>query len=233
MREPLRVLAAVLAVALTAGIVHARASQAPARPAGAYGVDGAAYRLDAAQARRTGTIHLSDDLRRAAFRFAPDVPAGDQAAILAAVADARPEARRLIDLIDGLVDVRVGQLGAGVIGLAQTNGERYTVTLDLDRVAAMYGRRGIDRLVLHELAHVLDFALVPTELTTALDAGIPRGWGCDQGHLGACAPRAERFAESFAKWATGDIGIDLYMGYKIPPPPSLEAWGAPLARLGA
>jgi hypothetical protein len=233
MREPLRVLVAVLVIVLTAGIVHARASQGPARPTGAYQVDGAAYRLDRAQARSTGTIYLSDDLRRAGFRFGPEASADDQAAILRAVADARPEAQRLIGLIDGLVDMHVGQVDAHAVGVTETTGDRYTVTIDLGRVAQMYGQRGIDRVVLHELGHVLDFALLPTELTTSLDAGIPRGWGCDQGETGACAPREERFAESFAKWATNDIGVDLYIGYKIPPPPSLEAWGAPLARFGA
>ena len=42
----------------------------------------------------------------------------------------------------------------------------------------------------------------------------------------------ERFAESFAKWATGDIGVDLYLGYKVPPPDDLAGWGAPLADAG-
>ena len=37
-------------------------------------------------------------------------------------------------------------------------------------------------------------------------------------------------AESFAKWATGDIGVDVNLGYAIPPPePSLGSWGRPLA----
>ena len=67
-----------------------------------------------------------------------------------------------------------------------------------------------------------------------LEAGIPAGYGCDQGIAGACAAPSERFAESFAKWATGDIGVDLYIGYKVPPPgPTLDAWGAPLERLAA
>ena len=35
----------------------------------------------------------------------------------------------------------------------------------------------------------------------------------------------KRFAESFAKWAVGDIGLDLNVGYKVmPPEPSLSAW---------
>jgi hypothetical protein len=41
-------------------------------------------------------------------------------------------------------------------------------------------------------------------------------------------------AESFAKWALGDIGINLEIGYKVPPPSApLDVWGAPLARLAA
>jgi hypothetical protein len=48
---------------------------------------------------------------------------------------------------------------------------------------------------------------------------------------GSCAPQQERFAESFAKWASGDIGVNLYAGYAVPPPGDLEAWGAPLAAL--
>jgi hypothetical protein len=87
---------------------------------------------------------------------------------------------------------------------------------------------------LHELGHVIDFALVPEDTMTQLQAGIPTGYGCDQGLSGACANARERFAESFAKWATGDIGVDLGEGYKVPPPgPTLAAWGAPLARRGA
>jgi hypothetical protein len=80
---------------------------------------------------------------------------------------------------------------------------------------------------------VVDFALLPDALTTELDAGIPRGWGCEYGKLGSCASREERFAESFAKWATGDIGVNIDVGYKVPPPgPTLDAWGAPLAGFG-
>ena len=74
----------------------------------------------------------------------------------------------------------------------------------------------------------------PTTRWPTLQAGIPTGYGCDQGVSGACANGHERFAESFAKWATGDIGVDLGTGYKVPPPgPTLDAWGVPLARLGA
>ena len=106
------------------------------------------------------------------------------------------------------------------------------MTLDLAIVSERYGKRGIARLVLHELGHVVDFALVPDSLMEILDSGIPAGLGCDQGVFGACADVQERFAETFAKWALDDIGVSLNIGYKVPPPRlPLEAWGAPLARL--
>jgi hypothetical protein len=120
---------------------------------------------------------------------------------------------------------------AGTVGTTESRGDRYGVDVNLGLVARRYGQRGIDRTVLHELGHVVDFALVPQALDDELDARIPRGFGCEQQSSGACASERERFAESFAKWATGDIGVDLYLGYKVPPPDDLAAWGAPLARL--
>ena len=205
------------------------------QPAPAAEVAGARFRLDAASARRAGAPVLPVAARAAGFRFVPGTAPTDRAAFLAAVADARPPARRLIDLVDGLTDVRVGPTDDdSALGVTRSGGPRYDVTVDLARVAAMYGRRGIDRVVLHELGHVVDHALVGDDVMPALQRGIPGGYGCEQGIAGACATAPERFAESFAKWATGDIGVDLYVGYKVPPPsPTLEAWGAPLARLGA
>jgi hypothetical protein len=67
-----------------------------------------------------------------------------------------------------------------------------------------------------------------------MDAQIPAGVGCEEGMLGACANREERFAETFAKWALGDIGVNLDIGYKVPPPStSLTQWGEPLAQMAA
>jgi hypothetical protein len=201
----------------------------------------AALVLPVAGARRTavsatgaaGPPGISALDRAATFRFAPGTAPADRDAVLAAVARARPPARRLVALVDGLTEVRVGATGtAGVLGLTENRAGRYTVTLDLRTVAAQYDRRGIDRVVLHELGHVIDAALVPPTTMATLQAGIPSGYGCDGGTTGGCAAPPERFAESFAKWATGDIGVDLYVGYKVPPPgPTLDAWGAPLAQL--
>ncbi|MDP9384199.1 MAG: hypothetical protein M3P50_03010 [Actinomycetota bacterium] len=177
---------------------------------------------------------LTEDVRAAGLRFDPSVAPLDRQAVTDAIAAARPEARRLVEVVDGLVIIGVADTGAGAVGVTQQTAVGYTVTLDLADVSGANGARGISRLVLHELGHVIDSALVPDDVVATLDAGIPKGWECDGGHSGACAAVPERFAESFAKWATGDIGVDLHIGYRVPPPgPTLDAWGEPLARLGA
>jgi hypothetical protein len=216
-------------------IVGAAASQRTHRGAMPSEVAGARYRVDAATARRAGARALPAAARGATFRFDPAVAPADRQAFLAAVAAARPEARRLIGLVDGLVDVHIGPTGAaGAIGLTEDEEPGYRVTVDLGLVASRYGSRGIDRTILHELGHVIDHALLTDDVIAALDAGIPPGWGCDDGKLGACANPQERFAETFAKWALGDIGVNLDIGYKVPPPSApLDTWGAPLARLAA
>jgi hypothetical protein len=187
------------------------------------------HRAAADTGRSVGEISAAE--RAATFTFDPATAAPDRTAFLTAVSHARPEARALIDAVDGLVDVHVAVTDAGTVGVTQSNGDRYDVSVNLGLVAQRYGQRGIDRTVLHELGHVVDFALVPPALNERLDAAIPRGFGCEQGQTGSCAEQAERFAESFAKWATGDIGVDLYLGYKVPPPDDLQSWGAPLAEV--
>ncbi len=223
---------AVLAAVAVPANVLARHGQPRVR---ASEVAGARYRVSAIAADRDGARRLSPAVAAGTFRFAPGTDPVSQRAFEQAVADASPAARRLIALVDGLVTVRIGPTGApGAVGLTTMRDPGYEVTADLGPVAQRYGRRGIDRVVLHELGHVLDHAIVPAALDAQLAAGIPVGYGCDQGSSGACATPDERFAESFAKWAVGDIGLDLYLGYKVmPPEPSLAAWGAPLERLGA
>jgi hypothetical protein len=170
--------------------------------------------------------------RSSELRFDAAIAASDQQVVRRVVAEARPQARRLIELVAGVVTVSVGNPGAGIAGSARPTADGYEVVLDLGGVYRSNGMRGLRRLVLHELAHVVDDALVPTALETQLDAATPPGIGCDDGLAGGCAARAERFAESFAKWATGDIGNDVHLGYRVPPPRSLSGWGDPLASLG-
>ena len=167
----------------------------------------------------------------APLRFDDSIAPADRAVVERVIAEARPEARALVQRVAGLVRISVGRPGAGTVGSAESTADGYNVVLDLGGVYRSNGMRGLRRLVLHELAHVVDHALVPSALEAQLDAATPPGIGCDDGLSGGCAAREERFAESFAKWATGDIGHDLYLGYRVPPPASLSGWGAPLAAL--
>ena len=113
-------------------------------------------------------------------------------------------------------------------------GDGYVIRFRFGPVFHELGRRGFDRLVDHELGHVVDFALLDDGLRARLDAGIPPGQPCPAGtRSGSCAPREERFAESFAKWASGDLGIALYAGYAVPPPPGPRGLGRAARRRGA
>lgn len=217
MSVALRVVLLVAALAMPVATL----SRAHGRPAAPAAQDG--FPLTAAQ--RAGTL-----------RFAAGTSPADEQAVLAAIASARPEARRLIDLVDGAVTVTIGPTGErDAAGLTRPGPDGYAVTLDLGTVNRWLGARGTTRLVLHELGHVVDFALVPDTLRARLDAGIPAGYPCAPGDQGSCVGRSareERFAETFAKWATGDIGVGLDIGYQVLPPDSLDAWGAPLTTLG-
>jgi hypothetical protein len=66
-----------------------------------------------------------------------------------------------------------------------------------------------------------------------LDAGIPPSRDCGEALDGAggCSAVEERFADTFAKWALRGRFSIAGSGYGVPTPPSLEDWGAPLARL--
>jgi hypothetical protein len=192
----------------------------------AFGLRSHGARSTVAEGRQVG--HVTAQERAATFRFDAASAPSDRALFLLAVSHARPEAQRLIGAVDGLVDVHFATTARGIAGTTQGIGTRYALTVNLVVVAQRYGQRGIDRTVLHELGHVIDFALVDPALHRQLDAGIPQGYGCEQAKMGGCADTRERFAESFAKWATRDIGVDLDLGYKVPPPSDLESWGAPL-----
>lgn len=175
---------------------------------------------------------LTPTARAGGLTFAPEVAQADRQVVLAAIARARPEARRLVEAVDGLVTIGIGGAGPDAAGYTQGLGQRFEVVLDIGGVWHQSGDRGVRRLVLHELGHVVDSVLLTPELRGSLDAGIPAGYACDPGVAdGACTTRSERFAETFAKWATGDLGVDINLGYKVLAPSSLEEWGAPLVAL--
>jgi hypothetical protein len=217
--SPLRVMLVGLAL-VAAVLVHGRASHAA--PAGAVLLDA-----------NGDTVRISDAQRAAGLSFAPGVAPADREWILRAIARARPEAQRLIAEVDGMTTIQTESGDPRVMGWTQPGPTGYRVSLN---IAQLDGQRTIDRdsTVLHELGHVVDFALIPAALDARLDAGIPRGTSCGEGGpFGACAPAAERIADTFAKWALGGAVSRVGAGYGIPNPPSLEDWGQPLAQLAS
>jgi len=182
------------------------------------------------------TARITGEQRAAGTRFAPGVAPADRAWIEAAIAGARPEAKALIGRVDGLVEFRTVP-GGDPLGLTSTRfvGDEATFTIDLN-VGELDGRRVQDRavVVLHELGHVIDHALVPKAVDAKLDAAIPPNGACAQQSAllsGSCTEPAERFADTFAKWALRGAVSAAGAGYGVPNPPSIEDWGAPLAAL--
>ena len=173
------------------------------------------------------TVDITESARAAGLRFAADVAPADREWVRAAIARARPEAARLIAEVDGLV-----RFGAAVeddaLGVTRSGPRGFTVDLDMTR---LNNDRVMDRatVVLHELGHVIDFALVPEALNATLDEQIPRGGPC--GLAIDCDLPEERFADTFAKWALNGAVSQVGAGYGIAMPPSIEGWGAPLAEL--
>ena len=180
-------------------------------------------------------VPISAEERAATARFQPGVPEVDRAWIQAAIASARPEAQRLIAEVDGLVEYEVHRGDPFAVTRSSVGPRSAGFVLSFD-IAALDGTRRQDRAgaVLHEYGHVIDIALVPPETNKVLEAGIPRTGTCANwggGLTGSCAEPAERFADTFAKWALrGGLSV-VGAGYAVATPPSLEDWGAPLGAL--
>jgi hypothetical protein len=174
------------------------------------------------------TVDITEGARAATFTFAPTVAEPDRRWILAAVARARPEAARLIAEVDGLVVIGTYEQGGDTLGVTRGNDRGFTVDFN---IAHLNGENALDRttVVLHELGHVVDFALVKEELNGRLDGQIPRGGPC--GAAVDCDLVEERFADTFAKWALNGAVSEIGAGYGIAMPASIEDWGAPLAQL--
>jgi hypothetical protein len=179
------------------------------------------------------TVRITPEIRGAGLRFGPEVSSGDREWILAGIARARPEARRLIAEADGMVTITTAGTGTPM-GLTEAGPMGFRLWLNVNRLD---GTRRIDRdtVLLHEMGHVVDFALIPAAVGRQLDDGIPRGGPCtpQDGVYGNCAPAEERIADTFAKWALDGSVSMVGAGYAIATPPSLDAWGAPLAAIAA
>jgi hypothetical protein len=175
---------------------------------------------------------LDSDVRAATLRFADAVAPHDREWILEAIGKVRPEARQLIDDIDGMTTVTTFNEPDGVaVGLMRESAPgRYEVSFNL---AYLDGERKLDRdsTVAHELGHVIDVALVAPELRDRLAASLPVVGGCVSADTGDCTSPAERFADTFAKWALRGEVSAAGAGYAVATPASLEDWGAPLAAL--
>jgi hypothetical protein len=174
------------------------------------------------------TVDVTDSARAAGLRFAPSVAPAQREWISASLARARPEAARLIAEVDGLVVVGTYAEHGETLGVTRGSERGFSVEFNVGRLD---GDRAMDRatVVLHELGHVIDFALVPEEVNAQLDRQIPRGGPC--GLAIDCERVEERFADTFAKWALNGAVAEIGAGYGIPMPASIEDWGAPLARL--
>ena len=185
------------------------------------------------------TADIGAQERAAGLTFDPSVAPRDREWILSAIGRARPEAQRLIAEVDGLITMRTSPQLEGAAGVthSEVRGDRMRFEIDFN-LQGLNGDRVIDRdvVVLHELGHAIDFALVPEDVNATLEAGIPRTGSCGQdamGTFGSCTEPAERFADTFAKWALRGRVSAVGAGYGVATPASLETWGAPLAVLAA
>ncbi len=214
MHRTLRLLGILVAAAVALALLQHAAG-------GATGDDGRLQTTDG------DTVAITKAARRAGLSFRPDVSPADRDWILAAIARARPEAARLIAEVDGLVQVG-GAVAQGALGVTRSGPTGFTVDVDLARLD---NDRVMDRatVVVHELGHVVDFALVPNAVNLTLDGLVPRGGPC--GLAIDCNLVEERFADTFAKWALNGAVSEAGAGYGIAMPASIEDWGAPLGEI--
>jgi hypothetical protein len=186
-----------------------------------------------AAGQTSDTAEIGAQARADGLRFRADVAPADQQWILASIANARPEAQALIAEVDGIVEVTTlpdeATLGS-VRTLTRGSEMRFTMNLD---ITDLNGEEVVNRdtVVMHELGHVVDHALVPAELNARLDEGIPHVGGCVHADTGSCTAPEERFADTFAKWALRGAVSVAAGGYSVAAPASLEEWGAPLGTL--
>jgi hypothetical protein len=179
-----------------------------------------------------GEHAVEPQVKAATFTFDATVTPDDQRWILEAVTKARPEARTLIDDVDGMVTVSMfSEPGGGAVGTAQEiESGKFDVRFNR---AYLDGERKADRdvTVIHELGHVIDFALMSADLRNDLASQLPSSGTCFTQDTGDCTAPEERFADTFAKWALRGAVSAIGAGYSTLPPASLETWGAPLATL--
>jgi hypothetical protein len=178
---------------------------------------------------------ITPAVRAAGLRFDPTMAPSDRAWVLAAIRSARPEAQRLVDEVDGMVVVGSMPPQQRAIGLMMPLApHHYEILLDVANLDG-YEQSDRDTVVLHELGHVIDFALLDDSLRERMYNAIPRTGSCVSiaEPRGDCAAPRERFADTFAKWALRGAVSLVGAGYGVAAPVSLEDWGVPLSTLAA
>lgn len=185
----------------------------------------ARYRLAIGEAHTEfSTAAAPAALLRGRFRFRKSMNARLRKVVKDAVASANPRARRLIAQVDGLVTIEAA--GGGGLSFA---GDMQIIYQRGHLLAPRLERRMI---VLHEIGHTIDAAMVDPGTRRRVDRLVPRGGRCRPRNpldaSGACAPRAERFADTFAKWALGSKLQGINAGYRVRAPRSLAGWGRAL-----
>src|SRR3954452_16618904 len=218
-----------LRVLLLAGLVVVAIAAAVARAAAPSASDVGGPLLT----RDGDTVEISGAARAAGLHFAPGVAPADRAWIMGAISRARPEAARLIAEVDGLVEWRTDLHDrAGALGLTRSGPDGIVVAFDLTRLDGPAALQR-DTVVLHELGHVVDFAIVPRAGRARLDAPIPTAGPCASpgDTIGACARPEERFADTFAKWALRGAVSAAGARQVSAAAASLRGWRAPLRAL--
>jgi hypothetical protein len=175
---------------------------------------------------------ITPAIKRQHLTFDPSVAPQDRQWIEEALAQARPEAKQLVDDVDGMVTIKTWYGPNDMaVGLTQPTGKAsYTVSFNL---SYLDGPRKIDRptVALHEFGHVIDFGLMPDGMDRTLADELPTTGSCITAETGDCSAPEERFADTFAKWALRGAVSAVGSGYSLATPASLEDWGAPLSQL--
>jgi hypothetical protein len=164
------------------------------------------------------------------FTFADSVPIADRRWIVRAVGRARPEAVRLIELIDDHTTVAPLRDGSAAGRTWDLPSGRHRIRLALERLDRDM-RANRELILLHELGHAIDHQLVSDALRDRLVAELPATGSCPAARFGDCAPPEEKFADTFAKWASRGAVYHYGAGYQLAVPRSLDVWGAPLSRM--
>ena len=149
-----------------------------------------------------------------ALRFDPSLTAADRLVVLRAIESTRPEARALLTEISGEVTItRAENGGCPTMHMSCVYGGDPNdpdiggrpIVVAYHQVHLTTGDSPIGRfLLLHELGHAVDAALLQPAgrraLATAIRAGARHAGSCRPGSEG-CVGIHEAFADEFARWA--------------------------------